>query len=112
MQNIETLREAMFKQLEALNNPALSTQELKLAIDKAHAVSKVADTILASGRLELEYMRAMERIIPLTEFIPDQSETKKFTADHSARVAAEMRANWSLSNQEKVKALNESKTGS
>jgi hypothetical protein len=101
----------MFQQLEALSNHNLSTQELEREIKRAHAISKLGDTIINSGRLELEYMRAMERILPLTDFIPDQSETKKFTADHSARVAAEMRVNWTLSNQEKVKALNESKTG-
>jgi len=54
-------------------------------------------------------MRAMERVTPMTSLMPN-GDGAKFTADHSARVAAQMRAQWTLSNPEKVKALNE-KTG-
>ena len=102
----------MFKQLEALSNPALTTQELKQEIERAHAVSKVADTIINSGRLELDFMRAMERIRPLTELMPDNEGKSRYTSDHAAKVAAEMRARWTLSNSDKVKELRgESKTG-
>jgi hypothetical protein len=97
----------MFNQLERLADPNLTIDQLEREIKRAHAVSKVADTIINSGRIELEYMRAMERTLPMTDFIPDQAGNKKFTADHGARVAAEMRANWTLSNQEKVKAIQE-----
>lgn len=105
MQNIENLRDAMFKQLERLADPSLTTEQLNREIKRAHAVSKVADTIINSGELELGYMQAMERIIPMTGLMPDQGATKGYSSDHGARIAAHMRAAWSGDNPEKVKAL-------
>ena len=112
MQNIENLRDAMFKQLERLADPSMTTEQLEREIKRAHAVSKVADTIINSGELELGYMRAMERILPLTDLMPDQADTRKFTADHSARVAAQMRTKWKVENPEKIKSLTENKRDS
>jgi hypothetical protein len=111
VRNIETLRDAMFKQLEALSNPNLTTEQLEREIDKAHAVSKLGDTIINSGRLELDFMRAMERSTPLTEMFPDNEGKSRYSSEHAAKVAADMRNNWKLSNQLKVNALNEAKTG-
>ena len=53
MNNIETLREQLFKTLNALND-----KDKPMEIDRAKAISEVAQTIINSAKVEVEYARA------------------------------------------------------
>lgn len=104
--NIDDLRKTLFKELEALNSGDLSNKEtLRSAIDHAHAVTNVADAILNSCRVELEYMRIMERKKPLTQFVNDDGMSK-VSAEKAAQLARDARNVWAINNPDKVRALN------
>lgn len=55
--SIEDLREHLFAQLDALRGKT-SADDIKHEIARAKAVSEVAQTIIASAKVEVEYLKA------------------------------------------------------
>lgn len=76
MSNLIKVREALFNQLDALNEPSLKEDEgkLKRAIAHAGAIKEVCDTIIDSAKLEHNYMKMRQKNIPLTDFMPISQE--------------------------------------
>ncbi len=51
MSNIQTLREQMFETLQGIKNGSIP-------VDKAKAICQVADVIVASAKVEVDFIRA------------------------------------------------------
>jgi hypothetical protein len=102
--NLETLRTTLFNELQKLNEGDLSKkEELRAAIDHAQAVTNVADTILSSCRIELDYCKMMERTAPLSGFVPRDLHEEEI--QRAAQAAIKARRAWVADNPEKVRAL-------
>lgn len=54
MNSLNDLNEVLFKQLEALDNPELTSEELEKQVAKADAVVKVSNVILNNAKLALD----------------------------------------------------------
>lgn len=100
--DLNELRTVLFNELKKLNDPDLSKDKLKEVIQHSQAVTNVADTIIAAGRLELDALKIMERRDPLTSLFPatEESEIQK-----GVRLALEARNSWQVNNPDKVREL-------
>lgn len=105
--NLETLRTTLFAELQKLNDGDLSNKEtLRGAIDHAQAVTNVADTILNSCRIELDYCKMMQRNTPLSGFVPRDLHEEEIQRAAAKAIAA--RRAWVADNPDKVRALSSS----
>jgi hypothetical protein len=105
--NLETLRTTLFAELQKLNDGDLSKKdELRGAIDHAQAVTNVADTILNSCRIELDYCKMMQRNAPLSGFVPRDLHEEEIQRAAAKAIAA--RRAWVADNPDKVRALSSS----
>lgn len=98
MSNLKTVREALFKQLTALSQPDLQENQIKLnnVIDQANAVKNVCDSIIDSAKLEHNFMKQTERILPYTDFMGDEVGDRVHSIGYYARIAAEKKKNATL----------------
>lgn len=94
----------LFDELQKLNDGDLANRGLlRNAIDHAQAVTNVADTILASCRIELDYCKMMERNAPLSGFVPRDLQEEEI--QRAAKKAIAARRAWVADNPDKVRAL-------
>lgn len=56
------LNEYLFESIKRLNNKSLSKEEAALEIEKAQAITNVADTIIKNGELTLKTALVMQKI--------------------------------------------------
>lgn len=57
MSNIEQLRETLFETLNRLNGSEATPEELSIEINRAKAVQGVAQTIINTAKLELDFIK-------------------------------------------------------
>lgn len=55
---IEDLREHLFAQLERLNDEELGADKLDREIQRAKAVSEVANAVIGTAKVEVEFLKA------------------------------------------------------
>lgn len=65
---ISDLRNHMFAMLEELTNPETGT-DIKELIARANATANLSNAIVETAKVEIQYMKALETPIQLTEFI-------------------------------------------
>lgn len=56
------LNEYLFAQIQRLNDEGLSKEEVALEIEKAQAITNVADTIIKNGELTLKTAIVMQKM--------------------------------------------------
>lgn len=56
------LNEYLFAQIQRLNDKGLSKEEVALEIEKAQAITNVADTIIKNGELALKTAIVMQKM--------------------------------------------------
>lgn len=91
MSNLKTVRQALFNELTALNDPAIksSQESLNNVINHAHAVKSVCDSIIDTAKVEHNFMRLTERRLPYTDFMSDEVGQQLHNANYYARLAAD-----------------------
>lgn len=72
MSKIDDLREDLFDTIKGLKNKSMD-------IDRAKAIAEVAQTIINSAKVEVDYIRATESRTG-TEFFPDASKVQRLKA--------------------------------
>ncbi len=73
MSNIQTLREQMFLTLQGIKDGSIS-------IDKAKAICQVGDVIVASAKIEVDFIRANGG--GKSDFILEDKNTKQTPTGH------------------------------
>lgn len=68
---IEDLRDHLFETIEALKD-----KDAPMDLDRAKTISEVANTIIASAKVEVDAMRVMEAASMGTDFIPVESRPR------------------------------------
>lgn len=96
--NLLTVRQALFNELTALNDPALkeNRQLLNDVIRHAGSVKDVCDSIIDTAKVEHNFMRMMERRLPFTDFMTDQVGQQVHTSEYYAKLALEKRSKAAL----------------
>lgn len=115
--NINTLRQALFNELETLNKPEVcqDSNKLRAAIAHATAVSAVGNTIIESAKAEHNFMKIINRTSPLTDFIPvpvskedEVDEMLGQYANKAKRMQASAIERYRLKEAQEQRRLNES----
>lgn len=60
MNNLQDLNERLFRQLDALDNPDQTDEELHRQIEKSETVVKIAGTILDNAKLALQAQKQFD----------------------------------------------------
>lgn len=77
---ITDLRNHLFETIEMLKDGDM--EETKMTVNKAKAISNVAQVIINSAKLEIEYMKASDKMVELntvTDFLTVKEEANKLT---------------------------------
>ncbi|MBS1776014.1 MAG: hypothetical protein JSS64_07010 [Bacteroidetes bacterium] len=74
---IQDLRDHLFAQLERLNDEELTPEQMQTEIQRANAVSGIAQQIVMSAKVEVDFIKATGREESKTKFL-DGGNTENF----------------------------------
>jgi hypothetical protein len=71
------LRDHLFASLERLDNDNLTPEELSAEVEKAQAVSNVANAIIQSAKIEVDFMKTTGMIASNSNLFKGVNDPKK-----------------------------------
>lgn len=74
-QNLGDLNGYLFEQLERLNEPDLSPEEIQMEIGRAQAISAVSEKIIRAGELALRTEKLYDRHMIMNAKVPAMLES-------------------------------------
>ena len=60
------LRDHLFAQIERLSDEEMSPEDLKLEIERAHAMSSMATVVVNTAKVEVAYLKQIDRMNGVT----------------------------------------------
>jgi len=75
--SLKDLNEHLFEQLERLNNPDLSKEELDREINRAKAISAVSKSVVSSASIVLRAVELQSEGAVMPEQVPDMLTDKR-----------------------------------
>ncbi len=60
MNNLQDLNGILFRQIERLDDPDISTEQMAVEVEKAEAIVKVSNVILGNAKLALEAQKMFD----------------------------------------------------
>ena len=74
-QNLGDLNGYLFEQLERLNEPDLTQEEISFEVERAKAVAGISEKIIRAGELALKTERLYERHMTINAKVPAMLES-------------------------------------